>query len=166
MYTVSITEDDVVEALAVFLQPFCGASTIARTQVNRVAMPPSPCVMLTPILTVDLSTPIVTNDDVAETSDIRAPARIDVQIDFYGPTAADFCKATKGVWRTSYATDQFPSGIKPLYCDDGRNSPLVTGEEQYESRWTLTASMQYNPDVTVPQQSAEELAASVIQADS
>lgn len=166
MYTVSITEDDVIEALAVFLQPFCAAATIARTQVNRVAMPASPCVMLTPLLTIDLSTPIVTNDDVAETSDIRGPARIDVQIDFYGADAANFCKATKTVWRTAYATDQFPSGIKPLYCDDGRQSPLVTGEEQYESRWTLTASMQYNPDVTVPQQSAEELATTVIQADS
>ena len=41
-------------------------------------------------------------------------------------------------------------------------TPLVTGEEQYDERWILTASLQYNPIVTIPQQSADALSVSQI----
>ena len=44
-----------------------------------------------------------------------------------------------------------------FYCSDGMQSPLVTGEQQWEGRWTLTASLQYNPVVTVPQDFADVL---------
>jgi hypothetical protein len=53
-------------------------------------------------------------------------------------------------------------GIAPLYCDDGQEVPLVTGEEQYERRWALTMSLQYNPIVIVPQQSAEVLSMNIL----
>jgi len=39
---------------------------------------------------------------------------------------------------------------------------LVTGEEQYERRWALTMSLQYNPIVIVPQQSAEVLSMNIL----
>ena len=153
-YVPTITVDDVISALGAFLTPFLGGAQIVRAQGNRVPMPPAPCVVLTELLQVDLETPVITQDPSNTQALAVTPTRIDVQIDFYGDSAGDQCKAVKGAYRTEYATLQFADGIKPLYCSDGVQNPLITGEQQYASRWTLTASLQYNASVALPQQSA------------
>lgn len=166
MYTASITVDQVIDALAAFLAPFVPGSSVVRAQVNRVAMPPNPCVILTEMLQVDLSVPATDYQPDDDTATVYGPSRIDVQIDFYGAQAGEFCKAVKTAFRSHWGFAHFPANIKPLYTSDGMQSPLLTGEQQYESRWTLTASMQYNPLITVPQEFADELeVASIIPAD-
>lgn len=156
MYTSSIVVDQVIDALADFLQLFVEDAEIARAQVNRVAMPPSPCVILTELLQVDLEVPYENYQPLENTTTITGPVRIDVQVDFYGVQAGDFCKVVKNAFRSQWGFAQFPVNIKPLYTSDGIQSPLITGEKQYESRWTLTVSIQYNPTVTVPQEYADE----------
>lgn len=153
-YVVSITIDNVVDAFASFLTPLVGGATIFRSEENRVAMPTSPCVKITEILQQDLETPSLSNDSINQLSGIKGPKRIDLQLDFYGENAGDLCAAVKTAYRTTWATEQFSDGIKPLYCSDGTQAPLVTGEEQYERRWVVTATLQYNPVLIVPQQSA------------
>ena len=162
MYTSSITVDQVIDALADFLAPFVLGASVVRAQVNRVAMPPNPCVILTEMLQVDLSVPATDYQPPVDpipaigTATIYGPSRIDVQIDFYGAQAGEFCKTAKTAFRSHWGFEHFPANIKPLYTSDGVQSPLTTGEQQYESRWTLTASMQYNPTVTVPQEFADQ----------
>ena len=156
MYSSSITVDQVIDALADFLAPFVPAAQIVRAQVNRVPMPSNPGIVLTELLQVDLSVPATDYQPTANTATIYGPSRIDVQIDFYGAQAGEFCKTAKTAFRSHWGFANFPAGIKPLYTSDGVQSPLLTGEQQYESRWTLTASMQYNPTVTVPQEFADE----------
>ena len=158
-YIPSILIDAVIEALGAFITPFLPDGTpITRAQVNRVAPPNSPFVELREILQVDLETPTSINNTDNQQAQILTPTRIDIQVDFYGPSAGDWCKAIKAVMRSQYAPAQFPDGIKPLYSSDGQQAPLITGEQQYENRWILTCSLQYNPDVFVPQQSATALA--------
>ena len=60
---------------------------------------------------------------------------------------------TQALFRDQYATDIFPANIQPLYADDPVQIPLIDGEEQYEQRWKITASLQYNPTLTTGQQS-------------
>lgn len=166
MYTSSITVDQVIDALAAFLAPFMPGAQIVRGQVNRVALPSNPCAVLTEILQVDLSVPATDYQPLTDTATIYGPSRIDVQIDFYGAQAGEFCKTIKTAFRSHWGFAHFPANVKPLYTSDGVQSPLLTGEQQYESRWTLTASMQYNPTVTVPQEFADEVyLTSVIPAD-
>lgn len=155
-YTSSITVDQVIDALKAFLAPFMPDAQIVRAQVNRVALPSNPCAVLTELLQVDLSVPATDYQPLADTATIYGPSRIDVQIDFYGAQAGEFCKTVKTAFRSHWGFAHFPANIKPLYTSDGVQSPLLTGEQQYESRWTLTASMQYNPTVTVPQEFADE----------
>ena len=155
-YTASITVDQVIDALAAFLAPFMPGAQIVRAQVNRVALPSNPCAVLTELLQVDLSVPATDYQPLANTATIYGPSRIDVQIDFYGAQAGEFCKTVKTAFRSHWGFAHFPANISPLYTSDGVQSPLLTGEQQYESRWTLTASMQYNPTVTVPQEFADE----------
>jgi len=165
MYTTSITVDNVIDALADFLQPFVSGADIIRAQVNRVPMPSLPCVVLTELFHVDLRVPSQDYDVLNAEVDLSASNRIDIQVDFYGDSAGDYCRSVETAFRTMWGFDMFPAGIKPLYTSDGIQSPLVSGEQQYVSRWTLTVSMQYNPIVSVPQQFAEELAATTIAAD-
>lgn len=151
----SIAVDDVIDALVVFLNPFMQGGKIARGQVNRVPMPGGVCAVLTELLQIDTTIPYNTFDPDNDLAKINGAQRIDVQIDFYGRPSGEVCKAVKSAFRTEWGVDQFPANIKPLYTDDGRQSPLITGEQQYESRWTLTTSLQYNPVITVPQQFAD-----------
>lgn len=163
-YVASITIEAVITALGAFLQPFVPEGIqIIRGQQNRVAPPDGSFVKLTELLQVDLETPSLTDDAADSQINIKGPKRIDVQVDFYGPSAGDWCAAVKGIYRSIYAPGQFADGIKPLYCTDGHQAPLISGEEQYETRWTLTASLQYNPLVTLPQQSANTLAVQTLE---
>lgn len=155
MYTASITVDQVIDALAAFLAPIIPGGQVVRAQVNRVALPANPCAVLTELLQVDLSVPATEYQPLDNTATIYGPSRIDIQIDFYGAQAGEFCKTAKTAFRSHWGFAHFPANIKPLYTSDGVQSPLTTGEQQYESRWTLTASMQYNPTVTVPQEFAD-----------
>jgi len=167
-YVPSIAVDEVIDALRNFMAPFVtgGLDKLVRGQVNRVPLPDDPCVVLTELLVVDLSMPSLTYRPDDGLATIAGPSRIDVQLDFYGVQSGDICKAVQAAFRTLWAYNQFVENIRPLYTSDAKQMPLVTGEQQYEARWTLTASMQYNPSVTVPQQFADELSATVRQADS
>lgn len=156
-----IIVDTVIGALGSFIQNFVGAAPIVRGQTNRTAMPVSGFVELTELLQVDLETP--TTVEAEASASITGPTRIDVQVDFFGSSAGDWSKAVKGVYRTPYAVAQFPPGIAPLFCSDGRQTSLISAEQQYESRWTLTASLQYNPTVIIPLQSANTLALNILE---
>ena len=158
-YVSSITVDQVIDALKVFLMPFIpdGQNKIVRGQVNRVAQPADPCIVMTELLEVDLSQPRQDYQPTDSTATIHGPSRIDVQLDFYGELSSDYCKAVKQTFRSMWGSLQFPPNIQPLYTSDGVQSPMVSGEAQWQSRWTLTVSLQYNPVVTVPQEFADEL---------
>lgn len=164
-YTSSITVDAVVDALSAFLAPFCPGATIARGQVNRVPMAPSPCVYLTELLQVKQSVPVTDYRPDDDEADISVSKRIDIQMDFYGLVSGEFAAAVAMAFQSHWGFEHFPANIKPLYTSDAIQAPLTTGEQQYESRWTLTASLQYNPIVAVPQQFADEVTPTVLQAD-
>lgn len=152
-FVVSISIDDVINALAAFLTPFIGDATkIVRSQQNRVPLPAAPCAVLTEMIGTELSTPTMEYDSTAGTASIKGPTQINVQVDIYGENAGDMNKAVAAAFRSQWASTQFPDGIKPLFTDGGHQAPFITGEDQYESRWILLVSMQYNPSVTVPMQ--------------
>ena len=145
-----MTVDQVIVALATFLQPLMPVGTqIVRAQANRVPQPEPPCIVLTEINRVSLSTTRVQDAETSGT--YTMPARLDIQMDFYDGQAAEMCTTAQTMLRSGYATASaaWPAGVKPLYCNEGLQSPLITGEQQYESRWTLTASLQYNAPITV-----------------
>lgn len=143
--------DAAMAAIADALQPLMPVGTqIVQGQANRVSQPPTPCVIMTFVNQVQLSTTRITYS--ATTGSYMMPARLDIQLDFYGNDAGNMMRIAQTMLRSIYGTTAFPEDIKPLYCDEGRQMPLITGEEQYEQRWSLTLSMQYNSPVTVAQE--------------
>ncbi len=162
MYSVNVTVDQIMEALGAFLAPFLpDGIKIVRAQTNRVAPPGKQFVKLTEMFMVDLAVPYPIYTPIDDSTEINVniigPTRFDIQIDFYGESSGDWCKTIKNVVRCGLGFDRFPSNVKPLYTSDGNQGPLTTGEQQYLSRWTLTLSLQYNPTVELPQESATEI---------
>lgn len=160
-YIPTVVIDDVITALGAFIQPFVTPNPIVRGQQNRTPPPITGYVVLTEIHSSDLETPTANYTDASLT--LSTSTQIEIQADFYGPASGDQIRAIKSVFRSIYATAQFPSNIQPLYCSDGNQSPLVTGEEQYEQRWTMSVSLQYNPLIELPQQTANTLAMNIFQ---
>ena len=160
--SINVTIDNIMDAIGVFIQQFAPLAQIVRGQQNRVALPTDPTVVLTELMSVDLETSSHFMDNINQQVTIFTPCRIDIQVDFYGSVSGDYCRMLKNAFRSSYAVDQFNSytaennlgTIVPLYCSDGLQHPLITAEDQSETRWTLTISLQYNPTVEIAQQSA------------
>ncbi len=162
-YVASIAVDTVIEALGAFIQPFVGPAQVVRAEVNRVAPPNGPFVELTELLQCDLEYSRTWYSNDYQQTNIIGPKRIAVQADFYGPLSGDWCACVKQAFRTPYAAALFPAGIAPLYADDGHQAPLITGEEQYLRRWALTLNLQYNPVVSVDEQSADVLKMNLVE---
>jgi hypothetical protein len=83
-----------------------------------------------------------------------------VQLDVYGPNSADNSHTITTLFRDSYAVDQFATSgfdVTPLYADDARQAPFIDAESQWEDRWMISAVLQVNPIITVPQDFASEL---------
>lgn len=165
-YVVDTTVDAVISALTAFITPFVPSGCpIIRGQQNRSPMPGSdPFVKLTEILRPQLSTPITYPvDSTTSQQQIQSIVALDVQVDFYGPTAGDLSQAVTGVYRAPYSVDQFPAGIAPLYCTDAHQMALRNDEQQYEARWTTVMRVEYNPSVYIPVQFATALSMNIVE---
>ena len=152
LYVTDITIDQVIDALGSYVQIFTPVQII-RGNVNRTAMPISPFIELTEIASSSINKPIETYISADQTEIINEHTRLEVQIDLYGWELSDTVKALHSSFRTIWASDQFPTWVMPLYCSEPMKMPVPNGEEQYEQRWTMRLSLQYNPAIIVPQQS-------------
>lgn len=150
LFVPSITVDQVIDAVGNFIGLFTTAPII-RGNVNRVPMPNGDFIVLTEVVSIPINKPIEVYGE--STGTLTEHTRIDVQMDFYGWDLGDKAKAIHGSFRTIWSVDNLPNWLSPLYCSDLRKAPIVDAEEQYEQRWTMTGTFQYNPDVIVPQDS-------------
>jgi len=125
-------------------------------------MPLGQFVTLTELLAQPLNRPGTVFNGVDSEVTLRTLMRIDVQTDFYGDFSADRCIAVAAVLQSGYACSQFPPEIQPLYCTDPVQALVISGEEQYLSRWIITVSLNYLPAVVTPIQSATALGPAVL----
>lgn len=163
--TIDLTEQAVFIGLRAFMLDVLtiGPANVVKGQANRVPMPAGPnFVILTPTGRAQLATTARTyrpSDDPAPTDgarDTQRQTRLDVQVDIYGPAAAENVQIVSTLLRDMYGCDFLrPHKVQPLYCSDPRQLPLITGEKQYEQRWMLGATLQFNPTVSTSQQFAD-----------
>lgn len=173
--TIDLTEQAVFTALRAFVLdvlPVTGPNVV-KGQQNRTPMPTGPnFVILTPTGRAQLATTArtyVPTDDPAPAvgqRDTQRQTRLDVQIDVYGPAAAENVQIVSTLLRDMYGCDFLrPYQVQPLYCNDPRQLPLVTGEQQYLARWMLGATLQFNPTVSTSQQFADIVDVTLVEAD-
>lgn len=169
--TVSPTQNAVcikLDALVVDIVPT--GTPVLRGPINRAAQPPTDHVIYTPIFLNRLRTNVETDVDPFPTPGpgtmrLEQGTRLDFQVDFYGALAADWAAMFATIMRSEYGVDKLAPEAAPLYADDARMLPLVTGEEQYLERWMVRAVLQYNPVTTVLQQYADTATVDIINVD-
>lgn len=146
--------DAAVVAVADFLQPLMPAGTqIVRGQVNDVPAPMPPSIVITEIGQPQYTTTRKQPIAIDGTQTYVMPVQLRFQLDFYGWGGGEMSNITTTMIRSIYPEGRFPEGVKPLYCTDAFQSPLMTGEKQFEARWTQELYVQYTVPVKVGQES-------------
>lgn len=168
---VSLVEDDIFTALRSFIIGVVPSGIeVIRAQVNRVPSPKGPnYIVMNSLRRTRLSTNVETWDWANASPDklsVLVPAQSSIQLDVHGPLGADNAWRISGLFRSSYACDQFAAGsvkgMTPLYMEDPRQLPFITGEQQYEDRWIIETQIQANVTITVPQDFAAALALNLV----
>lgn len=80
------------------------------------------------------------------------PTQITVQVDVHGPNSSDNAQVISTLFRDAYTFDALGGNagiICPLYADDPKEVPFMNAEQQFETRWIVTALFQANQTVTV-----------------
>ncbi len=162
---------------ALLLDVLPATMEVIQGPVNRAAQPKGGHVVMTHLYDMRLRTNQTTLHRPTDpapapgSADIEQGTEIHIQLDFYGgvnfpaSAPAQWVVAFSTIFRDEYAVDALAPEAAPLYADDARMIPLVTGEEQYRVRYACTAHIQYNPVTTKPQQFADELTVSTIDAN-
>ena len=150
----SVPVATVIVAIKNFLQPLMPAGTaIVRGQANNVPAPLPPSVVLTPIGMPQYTTTRSRFDSTAGNMVHLMPKKLNIQMDFYGFVGGDMANTAVTVLRSMATEGKFPAGVVPLFCQDPIQSPLTTGEKQYEDRYSCTLTLQYNKPVLIQQDS-------------
>jgi hypothetical protein len=161
MPTITITEKNLLKALGDFISSVV-STEVVRGQVNRVPALPGGSVVMSPLLSMPLSTTVQTYTDTStvHTTNLKRSTQWAAQIDCYGTSANDDAVVISIALRSLYGCDFFKATgleIQPLYAGDPKQLPLITGENQYLERWGFDAVLQYNPVISVDQQFADQL---------
>lgn len=167
---IDITETILLTALRGFLLSAVSGE-VRRSQQNRIASPLGVFTVMTPIDSIGMSVNRRTWHDTgvagtgAEGNTQSKKWRC--QIDCYGQQAHDNAQLISTLWRTPFACRSFSSAcqslgipadsVAPLYAGEPRNNNMINAEDQYQDRWTLDVTLQFNPTVTVPQDFAAQL---------
>lgn len=93
-----------------------------------------------------------------DTKDSRQDSKIAIQLDFYGELSSSWAQIISTMWRDEYAVNAMKDTLAPLHTDTARMIPIVSAENQYNERWTLTVYAHYQPvTTTTPLQHFENI---------
>lgn len=173
--SIAPVDDILYTRLGNFLQIVLGVVPVIRGLDNRVPMPDAPFAAMTPVGN-DRIWMIANGDNYTRPAPLPAPNNgtrnfehhigYRVQLDFYGPASRDWAAQVFTLITSDYGVEKLAPEVSPLQCTEPLQLPLVNGEEQFEQRWSFTASLQYNSVVSVPQEFAEQLEIGLIEVDS
>lgn len=152
--TVSISQDDVFTALRTFILGVISCEVVQGLG-NGVPPPKDPFIALTALYWKRLSTNIKTYDDPTPTTGAQffeSHVMYVIQVDCYGPKSSDWATIICTLLRDEYAVDVMAPNVTPLHADDAKQLPVVDGEKNFEQRWMIEVSLQYNPVVQIPAQ--------------
>lgn len=155
-------DKDVMTAMRTFVLAVVGISPekVIRGLGNSVSTPKGEFIALTEAGSEALSTNVHSHNGTNQSVATMRPTQYEIWVDCYGPNAGDWAAMLTTMFRDQYGCDSFTAslpGSAPLYCSKPRQAALVTGEENYQKRWRFSALIQYNPVITIPQQSAVEV---------
>lgn len=162
--TLTLTEDDLKTALRGFLLSVTDGDVVSGQQ-NDVAMPLGPFIEMTPIRTQELCRPWSTYHDAGAglgVETIHRSSSWTCQLDCFGKQAQNAATVISTLFRTDFACRHFANRhdgivIQPLYASEPRQLPFINAEMNYEKRWVVEVTLQFNALIVVPAAFAREL---------
>lgn len=116
----------------------------------------------------------VSPSQTATPTEIRAGVRYDtqptqmtLQVDVHGPNSWDNVQIMTTLFKSIAGAEFFDAtglDMAPLFCTEPKQTPFLNAEQQYENRWVIEAVFQCNPQVGTPQQFADQLEITLIDA--
>lgn len=171
-FTTSITKDDLMTALGVFLRAIVPSTfQVVELQFNKVPLPVDPFIGVTSMLMSKLSTPRSAYEPGGSNpGDMATVTSTEwrVQLDVCGEGAQDAALLISNTVFTEWAAEQFKaSGVdmQPLYATEPKNGTFINSEDQYEERWIFEFVAQFNPVIRTPQDFATQLTAELVEVD-
>lgn len=166
--TITPTEQGAFTVLRGFLLTYLPLGMeVIQGQVNRVPTPTDSYVTITPLRLKRLATNETHYNIDLQRTEVNS-LEWAIQADIYGNAACDNAVIIATLFRSDIAYDNFISSglqIVPLYAEDLRQMRFITGETQYENRWSIDLLMQIKPSVTIVQQSALHVNLGLIEVD-
>jgi hypothetical protein len=101
---------------------------------------------------------------------LEQDVEVRVQLDFHSASSAggDMAQIFSTAFRDEYAVRYFDynsPGIEPLYSDTAVEIPFLNENQQYEWRWSISAYLQANQSLALPQEFMDEVVTTFIPAD-
>lgn len=123
--------------------------------------------------TATLSAPITLANSwlAAGTEILTQPTDVAIQLDVHSENirlASDYAQTITTIFRDDRGYQMLRASgfpISPLYTDDPKQVPFVSGESQYESRYVITAHLQVDQTLTLPQEFMDRVDVDRIPAD-
>lgn len=138
--SINMTDQTIFTALRALILLVIDGVEVVQGLGNGVPMPIGEFIAMTEISRTRLATNMYDeNGNVSQHSDCQ------IQIDCYGEDSNAQAQILSTLLRDTYACDDMPPDIQPLYCDDPRQIPLTDGEQNYTKRWQVIAHLQINP---------------------
>lgn len=144
------TLDDIYQDVRALLLGLFSCEVI-RGYSNNVPMPKPPFILMNILQDSTVATNEHNYSVIDGTATISRVHQINMQLDFYGTTAATMAQTVSLLWRDYYACEQLKH-CQPLYTNEARFMPLTNEESHYESRWSLIITLAYHP-LAIHQQS-------------
>lgn len=82
------------------------------------------------------------------------PYEASVQLDFFGDGGGDRFALFSALWFDDFAFDWFAQNdtvCRPLYCNDGIQTPFLNESDNFEQRWMANAFLQVNQTIVLEQ---------------
>ena len=152
--TVNPTQSAVFTALRSFILGLISCEVINGID-NNVPMPRGGFIVITALFNTRIATNAHAFADPTPTTGTTTttqPTQHTVQVDCYGSDAAEWAAILSTMFRDEYGCLALAPNVQPLYADDPKMIPLITGEQEYLQRWMITAHLQYNATITIAQQ--------------
>lgn len=91
-----------------------------------------------------------------------------LQIDVHSSSltlSTDMARAITTAFRdmnaSTYFIENYGGNITPIDADDPRQVPFINDQNQFETRWVITARLQVNASMSIPQQFADQLSVEI-----
>lgn len=143
----SITHEEIYIDLRQYLLSLFPDCEVIQAYGNNTPLPNAPFISMNIIHESEMNTQIHEWHVSDGLADVIRSIETTFQLDFYGKDSGRRARVFSALWRDFHACDGL-AVCKPLYTENARYLPLSNEEQEFEERWSITASLTYNPAVT------------------